>query len=133
MPEIDIHLHPALVHFPIALFLSAFIFELLSLIFKNENLKKTAFQFFFISDCVYPADFLVWFLGGAGTSPVASGSGYPPQFCAPDALDRDFEPAVSFSHLQKPAQDLYGFISRRFDFDRRFRFHHGLQRRPDGL
>ncbi len=36
------HLHPIIVHFPIALFITAFGLELLSLIFKKEVLHQTA-------------------------------------------------------------------------------------------
>lgn len=39
-----IHLHPIIVHFPIALFISALGLEALSLIFKKENLHRTAWH-----------------------------------------------------------------------------------------
>ena len=39
-------LHPALVHFPIALFISAIFFEILSLIFKKIDLHKTAWHIY---------------------------------------------------------------------------------------
>ena len=38
----DWHLHPALVHFPIALFVSAFLLNALGLILKKEPLQRTA-------------------------------------------------------------------------------------------
>lgn len=37
-----LHLHPIVVHFPIALFITAFGLELLSLVFKKEILHQTA-------------------------------------------------------------------------------------------
>ena len=36
------HLHPIIVHFPIALFITAFGLEILSLLFKRENLHQIA-------------------------------------------------------------------------------------------
>lgn len=38
----EYHLHPLIIHFPIALFVSAFIFEILSLVLKKELFHKTA-------------------------------------------------------------------------------------------
>ncbi len=40
--EHHFHLHPLIVHFPIALFITAFGLEVLSLIFKKESLHQTA-------------------------------------------------------------------------------------------
>ncbi|MCQ9208487.1 MAG: hypothetical protein NG712_03825 [Omnitrophica bacterium] len=42
MINLDIHLHPIIVHFPIALLVSALGLEILSLIFKKENLHQAA-------------------------------------------------------------------------------------------
>lgn len=38
------HIHPIIVHFPIALFISAFGLEILSLIFKKDALHQTAWH-----------------------------------------------------------------------------------------
>ena len=37
-----IHFHPMLVHFPIALFVGALVMEIISLLFKRDNLHRTA-------------------------------------------------------------------------------------------
>lgn len=42
MPEYLIPLHPKVVHFPIALFVSALVFDILSLIARKEGLHKAA-------------------------------------------------------------------------------------------
>ena len=39
----DLPIHPILVHFPVALFTTALILEILSLIFKNHTLHRSAF------------------------------------------------------------------------------------------
>ena len=45
----NLHLHPMLVHFPVALFISAFIFEILSLILKKEVLHTVALAMYFFA------------------------------------------------------------------------------------
>ena len=40
------HLHPVFVHFPVALFSTALIFEILSLVFRQEAFHRTAFFLF---------------------------------------------------------------------------------------
>jgi len=42
MLELPSHLHPMIVHFPVALFIMALVFELVSLILKNESTHKAA-------------------------------------------------------------------------------------------
>lgn len=49
-----IKLHPIFVHFPIALFVSAFLFELLSFLFKKEQWGKTAFYTYVLAVFVSP-------------------------------------------------------------------------------
>ncbi len=44
-----IPLHPKLVHFPIALFISALGFELVSLVLRKENFHKTAIYLFVVA------------------------------------------------------------------------------------
>ena len=51
-------LHPMLVHFPIALFISAFIFELMGVILKNEELQKTALILYVSATVMAP--FVYW-------------------------------------------------------------------------
>ena len=46
MAELELHLHPMIVHFPIALFVCALIFEILSLAFKKESFHHTAINLF---------------------------------------------------------------------------------------
>ena len=46
MPEFLVPLHPKMVHFPIALFMTALFFELLSLILKKELFHKTALSLY---------------------------------------------------------------------------------------
>jgi uncharacterized membrane protein len=53
----SIHLHPMLVHFPIALFLTALALEVLSLIFKHEGLHKSALHCFIGASIVAPLAF----------------------------------------------------------------------------
>ena len=47
-------LHPKLVHFPIALFLSAMGLDVLSLIFKKENLHMTPLHIYILATLVAP-------------------------------------------------------------------------------
>ena len=42
----EIHLHPMLIHFPIALFFSSLIFETISLIVRKDQYHHTAFSLF---------------------------------------------------------------------------------------
>jgi len=50
----EIELHPAIVHFPIALFVSALGFEFASLIFKKENFHRTAFYLYVLATLIAP-------------------------------------------------------------------------------
>ncbi|VAX35536.1 hypothetical protein MNBD_UNCLBAC01-2147 [hydrothermal vent metagenome] len=54
MLESLIPLHPKLVHFPIALFVSALIFDLLSFITKKESLHKTALSMYVFAAFLTP-------------------------------------------------------------------------------
>lgn len=47
-------LHPKLVHFPIALFVTALGFDLLSLMFRKEGLHKTAFNMYILAALITP-------------------------------------------------------------------------------
>ena len=58
MAGVDIPLHPMVVHFPIALFISALGLEILSLILKKESLHRTALQIYILAAIVAP--FVVW-------------------------------------------------------------------------
>ena len=40
------HAHPAIVHFPLALFITAFLFNCLGIIFKKEPLQRTALHMY---------------------------------------------------------------------------------------
>ena len=48
------HLHPTVVHFPIALFISAVVMELLSLLLKKEGLHQTAKHLYITAAIVTP-------------------------------------------------------------------------------
>ena len=50
----SIPLHPMVVHFPIALFISAMVLEILSRIFKKESLHQTALQLFIFATFITP-------------------------------------------------------------------------------
>ena len=50
----EIHLHPMVVHFPIALFISALGFEMLSLILKKENLHQSALRIYILAVLTTP-------------------------------------------------------------------------------
>jgi uncharacterized membrane protein len=54
MPEWLIPLHPKLVHFPLALFVTALGFDAVSLLFKNEGLHKTALNMYVLAALVTP-------------------------------------------------------------------------------
>ena len=47
-------LHPKVIHFPIALFISAMGMEALSLIFKKDNLHRTAFHIYILATAITP-------------------------------------------------------------------------------
>ncbi len=51
-------IHPMLVHFPIALWVSAFLFEAGHLILKKDSLHRTAIQIFWMAVCLTPL--VVW-------------------------------------------------------------------------
>ena len=48
------HLHPMLVHFPIALFVTALILEISAVLFRKENLHKSALTIFTIGTLMTP-------------------------------------------------------------------------------
>ncbi|HBR15238.1 MAG TPA: hypothetical protein DD723_06830 [Candidatus Omnitrophica bacterium] len=50
----DLPYHPMVVHFPIALFLSAFGFEMMSFVFKKESLHRTAFHLYLLAALAAP-------------------------------------------------------------------------------
>ena len=50
----SLHLHPALVHFPLALFITAFGFEIVSLVLKKENFHHTAFYLYVLAAALSP-------------------------------------------------------------------------------
>jgi len=54
MFELPAHLHPMVVHFPIALFIMALVFELMSLIAKNESLHKAAIYMYITAALITP-------------------------------------------------------------------------------
>jgi len=60
MGSLPYPLHPLLVHFPIALFISAFIFEWLGIIFKREELRRTALILYVSATIIVP---LVYWTG----------------------------------------------------------------------
>ena len=51
-------LHPKLVHFPIALFISAMGMEILSLILKKDHLHRTALHMYVLATVITPLIFL---------------------------------------------------------------------------
>ena len=54
MVELTEHLHPMVVHFPIALFIMALFFELLSVFTRHEGLHKTALHLFVTAALITP-------------------------------------------------------------------------------
>ena len=54
MPEIDIHLHPMVVHFPIAFIIGALVFAAIGLLFKKEILVQTAFNLYVLAVFITP-------------------------------------------------------------------------------
>ncbi len=58
MEYLNIHLHPVLVHFPIALFVGALFMEIASCLFKNESLHRSAIHLYVLA-CIL-APLTVW-------------------------------------------------------------------------
>ena len=54
MTGIDWHLHPMMVHFPIALFISAMIFEAVSLCLRRDILHRTALHIYTLAAILTP-------------------------------------------------------------------------------
>jgi len=54
----DLHLHPMIVHFPIALFISALGFEILSLVLKKDNFHEMASWLYLLAAVIAP--FAAW-------------------------------------------------------------------------
>jgi len=50
----EVELHPAIVHFPIALFVSALGFEIAGIIFKRETLNRTAVYLYIVATLIAP-------------------------------------------------------------------------------
>ena len=50
----SLHLHPMLVHFPIALFIGALGFEIVSLIFKKDEFHRTALGLYILAAVISP-------------------------------------------------------------------------------
>ena len=48
------HLHPMIVHFPIALFMVALVFEIVGLILKNEDIHKAALYMYITAALITP-------------------------------------------------------------------------------
>ena len=58
MEYLEIHLHPALVHFPVALFVSALLMEAASFLFKKESFHRSAVHLYALACILVP--FAVW-------------------------------------------------------------------------
>lgn len=58
MTGIELHVHPMVVHFPIALFVCALVFDICSLVLKNEKFHRTAVNLYVLAALVAP--FVVW-------------------------------------------------------------------------
>ena len=54
MLDLPIHLHPMVVHFPIALFIVALVFEIISMLSKNKTFHKSAIYMFVTATLVTP-------------------------------------------------------------------------------
>ena len=54
MLKLNLPIHPILIHFPIALFVSAFAFHILGLILKKEPLTKTAWHIYVLAALFSP-------------------------------------------------------------------------------
>ena len=52
--ELPSHLHPMVVHFPIALFIMALFFEVIGLVFKNDNFHQTAIYLYVSATLMMP-------------------------------------------------------------------------------
>ena len=52
--DFHVHLHPMVVHFPVALFLSAFILEIASIFFRKETLHQTALNIYILAVAAVP-------------------------------------------------------------------------------
>ena len=53
LPYIQL-IHPKVIHFPIALFLGAMGMEVLSLVFKKDNLHRSAFHMYILATVITP-------------------------------------------------------------------------------
>jgi len=54
MFELPPHLHPMVVHFPVTLFIMALVFELASIVVKNENIHKAAIYMYVVAALITP-------------------------------------------------------------------------------
>ncbi len=54
MLEALVPIHPKMVHFPIALFMAAFLFELLSFLFRKKEFHQTAFYLYVFAALISP-------------------------------------------------------------------------------
>jgi len=54
VPEIELHLHPMLVHFPIALFPSALILYVFGIVLKKENFRQAALYVYILGTLLTP-------------------------------------------------------------------------------
>ena len=54
MPALPQHIHPMVVHFPIALFFTALFFEVFSWVFKNKGLHTTALYLYVAAALLTP-------------------------------------------------------------------------------
>lgn len=54
MEQIELHLHPALVHFPVALFVSSFLMEAVSLVWRKDTFHRSAFHLYFLAVAMTP-------------------------------------------------------------------------------
>src|SRR3989338_3466041 len=52
--KMDFHLHPMVVHFPVALFLSALLFEIISVFSRKETLHQTAVSIYTLAVAAVP-------------------------------------------------------------------------------
>ena len=49
MEDLHIHLHPAIIHFPVALFITSLVFALLGVFSKKDHFYQTAFQIYLVA------------------------------------------------------------------------------------
>jgi uncharacterized membrane protein len=54
MEHLEWNLHPALVHFPIALFVGAFLMESASLLWRKDTFERTAFHLYVLAVAMTP-------------------------------------------------------------------------------